>query len=558
MAHSGTARRCCPIQWKFLDLLPLTQPAAARRARRRHVTAAASSERRPSQRRQHLGGGTLAGRDRTVEVALEVLGGVLAAEVHRSFDLGLGRAERLVLPDPVVGVRAEGPRVGRPGVERSAPIPPCGDPRQHRLKLGEEGPGARLGAARHRGAGASQVVDKDPGCAGLRARDLPRRLVPRIGVGVAVTAERPPVPAGEAHVELGVRPHAQLSDRPRLDVAEAGLRPVHLGAEDGEWQREHHAVGGHDASADRQLVARARAADGRERCSRGDLPVEPPGELGDDLVVAPAHVELLVGVPEQAQLALADVPEQVQQVESALVGARGAVLDVVGDVEQLAELGRPAAGDARVDPPGDAHVVQRPPGFRRDEVRGRVRGARDVGVEGLIDAVEVVRRVVVRVRRAVEVVQRLRSVLLGLEQVVEGQPQLLAEVLDVEMVAVYELAAVLRDLSVCEHSPDRPAPPAEPVRGLVDVRQHTCLTEPVGGREPRESRADHDDLAGRRPAGRSRSARRAEREPDGGGTCGAEELAAGRVRVRGDVLEAGSERCAGHGSTITQLRSDTF
>ena len=186
-------------------------------------------------------------------------------------------------------------------------------------------------------------------------------------------------------------------------------------------------------------------------------------------------------------------------------------------------------------------------------------------MEGLIDAVEVVRRVVVRVRRAVEVVQRLRSVLLGLEQVVEGQPQLLAEVLDVEVVAVYELAAVLRDLSVCEHSPDRPAPPAEPVRGLVDVRQHTCLTEPVGGREPGESRADHDDLAGRRPAGRSRSARRAEREPEGGGTCGAEELAAGRVRVRGDVLEAGSERCAGHGSTITrctspalQFRSDTF
>ena len=67
-------------------------------------------------------------------------------------------------------------------------------------------------------------------------------------------------------------------------------------------------------------------------------PVQPRREPVGDLVVAADDVVLLVRLAEDPELALAAVAEQVEQVERALLAALGAVLDVVGDVEQLAEL----------------------------------------------------------------------------------------------------------------------------------------------------------------------------------------------------------------------------
>jgi hypothetical protein len=65
-----------------------------------------------------------------------------------------------------------------------------------------------------------------------------------------------------------------------------------------------------------------------------------PGRLRQalrDLVVAAGHAVLLVGGTEDPQLALAGEGQQVEQVEAALLGRFRAVLDVVGDVEELAE-----------------------------------------------------------------------------------------------------------------------------------------------------------------------------------------------------------------------------
>jgi hypothetical protein len=77
-----------------------------------------------------------------------------------------------------------------------------------------------------------------------------------------------------------------------------------------------------------------------------------------DLVVAADDVVLLVGRPEDPQLALARVAEQIEQVEAALLGRLGAVLDVVGQVEQLAELGCAAAGHVEVDVLRDRQRVE--------------------------------------------------------------------------------------------------------------------------------------------------------------------------------------------------------
>src|SRR3954468_19919520 len=105
------------------------------------------------QRREHLARRALAGLDRSVEVALEVLGGVLAREVAGARRLGLGAREPRVLPDLEVGVRALGPAVLRPGFPRPPPAPPRRDARHDGLDLLEEAPRQILRrAGRERGA----------------------------------------------------------------------------------------------------------------------------------------------------------------------------------------------------------------------------------------------------------------------------------------------------------------------------------------------------------------------------------------------------------------------
>src|SRR3954447_25924233 len=72
---------------------------------------------------EDLGRGALAGLDRALQIALEVLRGVLPAEVAVVAPLLLGPGEAGVLPGLPVGVRALRPRVPRPPVADDPAVP---------------------------------------------------------------------------------------------------------------------------------------------------------------------------------------------------------------------------------------------------------------------------------------------------------------------------------------------------------------------------------------------------------------------------------------------------
>src|SRR5215210_1056685 len=261
-------------------------------------------------RLEHLGGDAHAGEDRPVEVSLVVLGRVLAAEVAVAVgDVRLGRAEGAVLAGLVVRVGALGPSVAGPEVDRGLAVIGLGDAGQHGLELAQERPGARV-----RGAGAervpdpaARVVDQDSLRARLGAGHLPRRLVARVGVGVAVIAQRAPLARLEADVQLRARPHPELADGARLERAEAGLRVVHGRSQDREGQREHEPVRGfrvrRRAVREGQRVAAVAAAHDRDELAvAGDLARELRGEPRGDLLVAPAHVYFSLDGPKRRSL----------------------------------------------------------------------------------------------------------------------------------------------------------------------------------------------------------------------------------------------------------------
>src|SRR4029079_2589511 len=86
----------------------------------------------------HLARSPLARLDRTVEVALEVDRGVLAAEVRVALLPALDPREARVLTDLPVGVLPPRPGVRGPEVDRRPPVPLRGHSRQHGLDLREE------------------------------------------------------------------------------------------------------------------------------------------------------------------------------------------------------------------------------------------------------------------------------------------------------------------------------------------------------------------------------------------------------------------------------------
>lgn len=92
---------------------------------------------------------------------------------------------------------------------------------------------------------------------------------------------------------------------------------------------------------------------------------------------------------------------------------------------------------------------------------------RDVRVDLLPDGLQVLRCLGIRVVLVLEVVRRLGAVRFGLKEVVELQTELLGELPDLRVSLVYELAAVLGDLVLGELPTQRPAAPADPVRGLM-------------------------------------------------------------------------------------------
>jgi hypothetical protein len=105
-------------------------------------------------------------------------------------------------------------------------------------------------------------------------------------------------------------------------------------------------------------------------------------------------------------------------------------------------------------------------------------------VDLLPDALEVVRRLIERVRLSVEEVEVLGPVGLAGEQVVGREPELLDELAQRLMAGVDQLPAVLGDLAVGEDAADAPAAAARAVRGLVELGGVPGLLEPVGRVRP--------------------------------------------------------------------------
>src|SRR5262249_1328465 len=198
---------------------------------------ARASRRRPlalAEVGDHLARGTLARVDCSVRVPLEVGRRGPAAEVRVALLSALDPREGGVLADLPVGVRPARPRIPGPEVERGLPVPELREARQDGLDLTEEllRPRRRRAGAEARADRAAGVVDEDPGLPRLRARDLPRVLVPTVGVRLARAAEARPVPARELHVELRVRPHSELGDRLQLAAREARLGEVDRAPQD--------------------------------------------------------------------------------------------------------------------------------------------------------------------------------------------------------------------------------------------------------------------------------------------------------------------------------------
>ena len=246
-----------------------------------------------------------------------------------------------------------------------------------------------------------------PGCASETSQ---RALVAAVGVRLAVRAERVPEAARELDVQLRVRAHALLPDRDQLERLEARLRDVDGGAEDREREREHDLVG-RDRLRRRLLGERERERPDafRRTATSSDPVVICPGSAAASRSVIwslpPATWYFSFEAPKRRRLPWPAVAEQVDQVERALLGRLGAVLDVVGDVEELPDPGVHPAREGLLDPVDDRHVVELAAARGRALERRRVARRRDVGMDLLPRRLEVVRHLVGAIRGAVEVAE---------------------------------------------------------------------------------------------------------------------------------------------------------
>ena len=289
-----------------------------------------------------------------------------------------------------------------------------------------------------------------------------------------------------------------LGDRLQLACREAGLGDVDGATDDREGKCEHDLVGRHGLRL-RALLERERVGAGRgslhgdELGAGRDLSVEGRAEARRNLVVPAAHVVLLVRLPEHAELARADVAEEVDEIERALHARLRAVLDVVRDVQELAQPRRDSTGHRLLDPVDDREVVELAAALCVAVEERRVARGGEVRVELLPDLLQVVRHLGERVRRAVEVAEDLGAVRLSLVQVVEVEPELMHEAPELVVTLVDQLAAVLVDLAVGEEPAVAPAAPAEPCRRLVHLRAIARLLQAIRARQAGEPGAHHDD-----------------------------------------------------------------
>ena len=259
--------------------------------------------------------------------------------------------------------------------------------------------------------------------------------------------------------------------------------------------------------------------------------------------VAADDVESLVGLAVERERS-AGVAEQVDEVERGLLGRLGSVLDVVGDVEQLAERRRVAARHAGLDPLVDAHVVEGDPLGRRDLVGRRIARHGQVAVQRRPDRLEVAIGLVGGVVVAEEAVRVGRAVRLGAEQVDGRQVEPPGEREDRLVPRVDQLAAQLGSLAVgpVAGKVDEVGvhAAADPRRmGFVDRGADSAVLQRESRRQARDAAADdRNSRRGRAP--------RAAHERAGGtgrGQCGADgsgplEEVLARVRL---LLAAGSQ-----------------
>ncbi len=281
----------------------------------------------------------------------------------------------------------------------------------------------------------------------------------------------------ELEMELRVRPHPELANREHLPRREAGAGEIDGPAEDGErdGEDEHVRRDGRRPAAgvEAERVGAARGPpDGGELGPGRDLAAQFLRKPGRDLVVPAANVVLLVRLAEDTKLPLAHEAEQVEEVQRALLGRVGSVLDRVGDVEQPAEARPHPIRDRLLDPVDDREPVELASALRGAVEERGIAGGRDVLVDLLPHLLEVVGDLGLRVGGRAKAGAHLGSVRLGAEQVVELEAELLREVADRLVALIDQLAAVLGDLPVRERAANRPASAADAVRRvehLTDV-----------------------------------------------------------------------------------------
>jgi hypothetical protein len=234
--------------------------------------------------------------------------------------------------------------------------------------------------------------------------------------------------------------------------------------------------------------------------------------LGDprrQLLVAAADVVTLVRFAEDvesfARLGLLVGPEQIDNVERALVGRVGPVFDGVGDVEQGANWRFAAAGDAAVDPLGARHLIELLPFGREPVVSGRLaRGFEILGDRSLNAASPVLVSLLDRVVAAENLVSVAQVRNPG--EVVEGQAEASGEADDRLVIGIDQLAAQFADLIVRPDRGRREHAAPDPVRRLVPGAGDSRILQGERRIERGDSGADDRDAGfGRRSEGRFRN-----------------------------------------------------
>ena len=408
------------------------------------------------------------------------------------------------------------------------------------------------------------VVDEQTGRAVLTAADFPGVLIAGIRVAAAV-AEAPgsalvPVPGVELQVQLGVRPIAEFCDRGHLQAVESSLFVVQ-GAQHREGEGKDHAV---EAGAERA----GRAGEGEGVAAVGILCDCPKrrvqhdaavGQAGRDrprqLLIPTRDVIALVRRPKDSEIPRDRLKgEQVDKVQRALLRRHVAVLDVVGDVQQLTHWALVASRNARFDPVVNTQPVQGDPGVGVDFVGRGVSGCIRVLVDRVVDSVEVRIGLLPGVVLAEEGVGVVRLTRLRGQEVGRRQLEAAGQLEDRLMAAIDQLAAVLADLVVLPGGASQQRrvgmhAPANPARGL----EHTSAIAGILQRQRRVEAGDapaHDGDSGwRRGEGGDGAAQGGSA---GRGPGGLEEIAAGQPglpsfrEVPVEPLEVAQQRRARH------------